>query len=60
VRLSTFDFLIASKDQMLVELRKIREVGEKAPSTTPPNALWTEFKDFLSKYTLFGLAVALI
>jgi large conductance mechanosensitive channel len=45
---------------MLVELRKIREALEKAPPPQPPKGLWNEFKDFISKYKIFGLAVAFI
>ena len=45
---------------MLVELRKIREAVEKAPPPEPPKGLWNEFKDFLSKYKIFGLAIAFI
>src|ERR1017187_5897762 len=45
---------------MLTELRKIREAVEKAPPPTPPKGLWNEFKDFLSKYKIFGLAIAFI
>ncbi len=45
---------------MLAELKKIREALEKAPPPQPPKGLWNEFKDFLSKYKIFGLAVAFI
>jgi large conductance mechanosensitive channel len=45
---------------MLAELRKIREAVEKAPPTAPPKGLWNEFKDFLSKYKILGLAVAFV
>jgi large conductance mechanosensitive channel len=45
---------------MLAELKKIRESLEKAPAPAPPHGLWNEFKDFLSKYKIFGLAVAFI
>ena len=45
---------------MLVELRKIRESLEKAPPPQPPKGLWNEFKDFLSKYKILGLAAAFI
>ena len=45
---------------MLVELRKIREAVEKAPPPQPPKGLWNEFKDFLSKYKVLGLAVAFV
>ena len=51
---------MSKEDEMLVELRKIREALEKAPPPTPPKGLWNEFKDFLSKYKIFGLAVAFI
>jgi large conductance mechanosensitive channel len=52
--------LSTKEDEMLVELRKIREAVEKAPPPTPPKGLWNEFKDFLSKYKIFGLAIAFI
>jgi large conductance mechanosensitive channel len=45
---------------MLAELKKIREAVEKAPPAVPPKGLWNEFKDFLSKYKIFGLAIAFI
>ena len=48
------------EDQMLEELKKIREAVEKAPPPQPPKGLWNEFKDFLSKYKIFGLAIAFI
>ena len=51
---------MSKEDEMFVELRKIREAVEKAPPPTPPKGLWNEFKDFLSKYKIFGLAVAFI
>jgi large conductance mechanosensitive channel len=52
--------LLSKEDEMLVELRKIRESLEKAPPPPPPKGLWNEFKDFLSKYKIFGLAIAFI
>ena len=48
------------EDQMLMELRKIREAVEKAPPPPPPKGMWNEFKDFISKYKIFGLAIAFI
>ena len=33
---------------------------EKPPAPAPPKGLWNEFKDFLGKYKVFGLAVAFI
>jgi large conductance mechanosensitive channel len=51
---------MSKEDEILAELRKIREAVEKAPPPQPPKGLWNEFKDFLSKYKIFGLAVAFI
>jgi large conductance mechanosensitive channel len=51
---------LSKEDEMLVELRKIREAVEKAPPPTPPKGLWNEFIDFLSKYKILGLAVAFV
>lgn len=48
------------EDEMLAELRKIREAVEKAPPPQPPKGLWNEFLDFLSKYKVMGLAVAFV
>jgi len=45
---------------MLAELKKIREAVEKPPAPAPPKGFVNEFKDFLSKYKVFGLAVAFI
>jgi len=59
---NTGDF--TSTDQkMLDELRKISEALEPkpaAPVPPPPKGLWNEFKDFLSKYKVLGLAIAFI
>jgi large conductance mechanosensitive channel len=48
------------EDEMLEELKKIRAAVEKAPPAAPPAGLWSEFKDFLSKYKVLGLAVAFV
>src|SRR3990172_6852983 len=48
---------------MIEELRKIRILLEPKPAPPAPPApkgLWNEFKDFLSRYKVFGLAVAFI
>src|SRR3990170_5788193 len=48
---------------MLEELRKIRTLLEPKPvppASPPPKGLWAEFKGFLSKYKVLGLAVAFI
>jgi len=51
-----------SQDQMLEELKKIRQLLEPkpAPSPPPPKGLSAEFKDFISKYRVMGMAVAFI
>lgn len=51
---------MSKEDQMLEELKKIREAVEKAPPAPAPKGLWNEFKDFLSKYKVLGLAVAFV
>ncbi len=51
---------MSKEDEMLVELRKIREAVEKAPPPPAPKGLWNEFKDFLSKYKILGLAIAFV
>ncbi len=48
------------EDEMLEELKKIRLSLEKGPPPQPPKGLWNEFKDFLSKYKILGLAVAFV
>jgi large conductance mechanosensitive channel len=51
---------LTTEDEMLLELKKIRESLEKAPPPVPPHGLWPEFKDFLSKYKVLGLAIAFV
>jgi large conductance mechanosensitive channel len=51
---------LATDSEMLEELKKIRGLLEKPPAPPPPKGLWNEFKDFLGKYKIFGLAVAFI
>ena len=48
------------EDEMLAELKKISASLEKAPAPEPPKGLWNEFKDFLSKYKILGLAIAFV
>ena len=52
--------ILASNEEMLEELKKIRMLLEKPPAPPPPQGLWNEFKDFIGKYKVFGLAVAFI
>lgn len=51
---------MSTDQKMLDELKRIRELLEKPPAAAPPKGLWNEFKDFLGKYKVFGLAVAFI
>lgn len=54
---------MANNDEMLDELKKIRTLLEPklAPPPAPaPKGLWNEFKDFLGKYKVLGLAIAFI
>lgn len=51
---------MTTEDEILAELKKIREALEKPPEPQPPKGLWKEFLDFLSKYKVMGLAVAFI
>jgi len=48
---------------VLEELRKIRQLLEPKPAPptpAPPKGFLNEFKDFLSKYRVMGMAVAFI
>jgi large conductance mechanosensitive channel len=54
-----------SQNEMLEELKKIRELLEPKPAPPPPpppppKGLVEEFKDFLSTYKVMGMAVAFI
>ncbi len=54
---------MSSNEEMLVELRKIRELLTPAPPVPPappPKGMVAEFKSFLSQYKVLGLAVAFI
>jgi large conductance mechanosensitive channel len=51
------------EDPMLKELQRIRELLEPKPAPPPPppaKGMMNEFKEFLSKYKVMGLAVAFI
>ncbi|MHA1976468.1 MAG: MscL family protein [Candidatus Hodarchaeales archaeon] len=49
-------------DDLLEEVQKIRKLLEPAPAPkpAPPKNFYEEFKDFLMKYRVMGLAVAFI
>ena len=54
---------MTSEQEMLDELRKIREVLTPKPSPPPPpppKGLWAEFKDFIGKTGVLGLAIGFI
>ena len=51
---------MAKDDEMLDELKKIRELLEPKPAPPLPTGLWNEFKGFLESYKVLGLAVAFI
>ena len=51
-----------AQEKMLEELRKIREAVEPkpAPPPPPPKGFMEEFMNFLNKYGVIGLAIAVI
>jgi len=53
---------MTKEDEMLNELKQIRELLAAKPAPPPPPAkgLWNEFKEFLENYKVMGLAVAFI
>jgi large conductance mechanosensitive channel len=51
---------LPKEDDMLAELKKIRELLTPAPAPPPTKGMWNEFMDFISKYKVMGLAVAFI
>jgi large conductance mechanosensitive channel len=52
--------ILANDDDMLDELKQIQELLTPRPALPPPKGNWSEFKDFLSKYKVMGLAIAFI
>lgn len=51
---------LSKEDNLLEELRKIRELLTPKPAPPPPKGFWNEFMDFISKYKVMGMAVAFI
>jgi large conductance mechanosensitive channel len=60
VRLCDEEIYLDKEEQIIEELKKIREALEKPPAPAPPKGLWNEFKDFLSKYRILGLAIGFV
>ena len=48
------------EDEMLEELKKIRELLTSPPAPPSERGLWKEFKGFIKNYKVMGLAVAFI
>ncbi len=48
------------EDEMLDELKKIRELLTPASTPPPKKGIWNEFKSFIKNYKVMGLAVAFI
>lgn len=47
-------------DEMLAELKKIRQLQEPKPAPPPPKGMRAEFSAFIKKYQVMGIAVAFI
>ena len=52
--------VVSPDEEILAELRKIRELLTHPPAPPPPKGMAAEFKAFLSEYKVLGLAVAFI
>jgi len=46
--------------EVLDELRKIREALAPKPAPAPPKGIWAEFMDFIGKSGVLGLAIGFI
>ncbi len=51
---------MSTDQEVLAELRQIRELLSKPPPPPPPKGIAQEFKAFLAQYQVLGLAVAFI
>ena len=54
--------IMSKEEQMLEELKQIRELlaAKPAPPPPAPKGMWNEFKAFIENYKVMGLAVAFI
>ena len=50
---------MSTEQEILDQLKKITELLTPA-TVPPPKGLWNEFKDFINKYKVLGLAIAFI
>lgn len=48
------------EQEILDELKKIRELMSPKPPPPPPKGIWQEFVDFIGKAGVLGLAVGFI
>ena len=48
------------EQEMLDELKKIREAVTPKPGSPPPKGIWAEFVDFIGKSGVLGLAIGFI
>jgi large conductance mechanosensitive channel len=52
--------VVTLEQEMLEELKKIREAVTPKPAPPPPRGLWAEFMDFIGKAGVLGLAIGFI
>jgi large conductance mechanosensitive channel len=60
IGISEAQVLMNSDQEILEELRKIREAVSPKPPPPPPKGIWAEFIDFIGKAGVLGLAVGFI
>jgi len=51
---------MTTDEEILEELRKIREAVTPKPSPPPPKGVWAEFMAFIGKAGVLGLAIGFI
>ena len=52
--------IMTIEQEILEELKKIRDAVSPKPSPPPPKGLWAEFIDFIGKSGVLGLAIGFI
>jgi len=58
--LGVFWIAMTLEQEMLEELKKIREALAPKPEPPPPKGIWAEFVDFIGKSGVLGLAIGFI